>query len=86
MSSPSDTSEIEGLIKEQQFDPKDVITIMGKTEGNGNVNDFTRGYATMSINRLFARLMGVSIEEAGHRVPSIMSGGTEGVISPTFWW
>lgn len=84
MSAPNDISGIERLIDEGRFDPNDVISIMGKTEGNGNVNDFTRGYATLAISLLFSRLLDLSVEEAGQRVSSIMSGGTEGVMSPHF--
>ena len=31
------------------IDPKGVIAILGKTEGNGLVNDFARGYATLAL-------------------------------------
>ncbi len=82
MSSPEDTSGIEKLILDGAFDPKDVITIMGKTEGNGCVNDFTRGYATLALKVLFAKYLDVSLDEAGKRINPIMSGGTEGILSP----
>ncbi|WP_337270431.1 ring-opening amidohydrolase [Oryzifoliimicrobium ureilyticus] len=71
---PDDVSGVEALFKDR-LDPKDVVAIMGKTEGNGCVNDFTRGFATKSFEALFARygVSGVSI---------VMSGGTEGGLSP----
>jgi cyanuric acid amidohydrolase len=81
-SSPQDTQGIQDAIEQGLFRPEDVITILGKTEGNGNVNDFTRGYATLALKVLFADLLGVSMDEADHRISPIMSGGTEGVISP----
>jgi cyanuric acid amidohydrolase len=84
MKSPEDIKEIEKLINEGEFDPKNVITIMGKTEGNGCVNDFSRGYATLALKVLFAKLLEVDLDEAGKRINLIMSGGTEGVISPHF--
>lgn len=84
MSDPSDTSGIEELVEKGAFLPQDVITILGKTEGNGNVNDFSRGYATLALKMLFARLLNVSLDEAGKRIAPIMSGGTEGIISPHF--
>ena len=82
MNSPEDTNGIEKLIKDGAFDPNDVITIMGKTEGNGCVNDFTRGYATLALKVLFSKLLGVDLDEAGKRINPIMSGGTEGILSP----
>jgi cyanuric acid amidohydrolase len=84
MSNPADTSQIEKLIKEGAFKPEDVITIMGKTEGNGCVNDFTRGYSTLALKVLFSKLLGLDLNEAGRKINPIMSGGTEGVISPHF--
>jgi cyanuric acid amidohydrolase len=84
MSNPQDTSGIEKLIDEKKFHPGDVITIMGKTEGNGCVNDFTRGYATLALQVLFSKHLNISLEEAGKRINPIMSGGTEGVLSPHF--
>jgi len=82
MDSPEDTRGIEKLIMDGAFDPKDVITIMGKTEGNGCVNDFTRGYTTLALKVLFSKLLGVDLDEAGKRINPIMSGGTEGILSP----
>lgn len=48
--------------------------VLGKTEGNGCVNDFTRGYASLVMTQTLAERKGdASI---------IMSGGTEGVLTP----
>ncbi len=71
---PDDISGVEALFK-NGLNPRDVVAILGKTEGNGCVNDFTRGYATRSFETLFAKhgVEGVSI---------VMSGGTEGALSP----
>jgi cyanuric acid amidohydrolase len=73
-SGPDDVSGLQALF-EAGLDPKSVVAVLGKTEGNGCVNDFTRGFATASFEQLFARhdVMGV---------PIIMSGGTEGALSP----
>jgi len=74
-SAPNDVSGIEAAIADGCIDPAGIVAILGKTEGNGNVNDFTRGYATKSFEDLFAR--------HGVKSPSIvMSGGTEGALSP----
>jgi cyanuric acid amidohydrolase len=51
---PQDVSGIDQLIQSGAFQPQDVITILGKTEGNGCVNDFTRGYATLALKVYFA--------------------------------
>ena len=54
-----------------------VRAILGKTEGNGCVNDFSRGYATMAIKK---SAMGMACPDAC----VVMSGGTEGVLTPHF--
>ena len=73
-SGPDDISGVEALIA-GGLDPHGIVAVLGKTEGNGCVNDFTRGFATATFEGLFARLgvEGVSI---------VMSGGTEGALSP----
>ena len=73
-SGPADISGIEALF-DDGLDPKTIVAVLGKTEGNGCVNDFTRGYATGTFETLFARygVNGASI---------VMSGGTEGALSP----
>lgn len=73
-SGPDDVSGVAKLFAEG-LDPASVIGILGKTEGNGCVNDFTRGFATRSFEMLFEQhgVKGVSI---------VMSGGTEGALSP----
>ena len=82
MNSPEDTSGIANLIQEGLFRAEDVIGILGKTEGNGCVNDFSRGYATLAMKQLFSTLLGASLDEIGRRISIIQSGGTEGVLSP----
>jgi hypothetical protein len=40
--SVTDASEFERYILEKRIDADEVVAIIGKTEGNGGVNDFTR--------------------------------------------
>lgn len=51
-----------------------VRCVLGKTEGNGCVNDFTRAYASSAV----AAALGDRHGDAS----IIMSGGTEGVLTP----
>ena len=41
-SSPDDLSGLQTLIVSQRLDPQTIVAMMGKTEGNGCVNDFTQ--------------------------------------------
>jgi cyanuric acid amidohydrolase len=78
-SSPEDTTGIEALIGAGELNPAGILAIFGKTEGNGCVNDFTRGYATQSLTLALARHVG---PERAAEVCYVMSGGTEGAMSP----
>jgi cyanuric acid amidohydrolase len=64
--------------------PDRVVAVLGKTEGNGCVNDFTRGFASASLKAALAGLTGRAVADIEERVLFVMSGGTEGGISPHF--
>jgi cyanuric acid amidohydrolase len=76
---PDDVSGIEAAIAAGRIDPKGVIAVLAKTEGNGLVNDFSRGFAALCLSRLFERFL--PREEAA-RICLVMSGGIEGGMAP----
>jgi cyanuric acid amidohydrolase len=82
MAAPNDVSELARLIDAGTVNPSEIVALIGKTEGNGGANDFTRGFATLSYQMLLGRHLGLSPEEVGRRVAFVWSGGTEGVLSP----
>ena len=49
MAHPGDLSELEQLILGGMIRANEVTAVIGKTEGNGGVNDFTRGYFTQTL-------------------------------------
>lgn len=76
---PDDVSAVEQAIGEGRIDPRGIVAVLGKTEGNGCVNDFTRAFAAAE----FRRLLGRHLPEATARaVCLVMSGGTEGALAP----
>ena len=79
---PDDTSKLESLIQTGEINPEHIICVLGKTEGNGCVNDFSRGLATMAYQRAIARHTMLSEDEVQQNVLFIMSGGTEGYMTP----
>jgi len=79
---PDDVTGLAALIRAGTVDPAHVICLLGKTEGNGCVNDFSRGFATSAFKALLARALGRPEAEVAPRVLFIMSGGTEGVMAP----
>ena len=81
-SGPSDVSGLKKLFDSGELEPADVLCIIGKTEGNGGTNDFTRELAMTAFEDLFSRELGISRREVTDRVIFSMSGGCEGVVSP----
>ncbi len=77
--SPDDVSGIEAAIADGRIDPNGVIAVLGKTEGNGLVNDYARGYAAFALKLMFERFLGT---ERAEKICLVMSGGTEGGMSP----
>ena len=79
---PGDVSGLLGMIGSGAIDPKAILAILGKTEGNGGVNDFTREYAVAALCTALAPQLALSPQEVEQRIAFVMSGGTEGVLSP----
>ncbi|MGU3401181.1 ring-opening amidohydrolase [Brucellaceae bacterium D45D] len=73
-SAPDDVRGLKQLIEAGKLDPACLRAIIGKTEGNGCVNDFTRAFAVSALTQVLG--------EAAQGVAMIMSGGTEGGLSP----
>jgi cyanuric acid amidohydrolase len=84
MAHPGDASELEKLLDGGALEAQDIVAIFGKTEGNGCVNDFTRPYAIEALKTALAPRLGCSRAEVGQRIGMVMSGGTEGGLSPHF--
>ncbi len=78
--SVSDASELSKLIDEGVIQADRVIAIIGKTEGNGGVNDYTRIIADRAFRE--ALVAKGADSEAVKEIPIVWSGGTDGVISP----
>ncbi len=65
---PQDTAPLAAAIEAGEIDPATIVAIVGKTEGNGCVNDFTRGYATLALKLLLADKLGCAPKEVEARV------------------
>jgi cyanuric acid amidohydrolase len=79
MTSPDDTAALEAAISSGAVDPGCITAILGKTEGNGCVNDFTRAFAVRSLEAMLAKYISPA---AVREIAIVMSGGTEGALSP----
>src|SRR5438045_6095675 len=78
--SVSDASELTRLVDEGAIHADRVIAIIGKTEGNGGVNDYTRIIADRAFREVLVE-KGADPETV-KQIPIVWSGGTDGIISP----
>jgi cyanuric acid amidohydrolase len=79
---PGDVSGLMKLIEAGKIAPASILAILGKTEGNGGVNDFTREYAVSALTAALAPHVDLAPHKVEQRIAFVMSGGTEGVLSP----
>lgn len=81
-SGPSDVSGLAALLQAGALRADDLICILGKTEGNGGRNDFTRELAMRALEELLAPALSLPAQAVQDRVILSFSGGTEGVVTP----
>src|ERR1700710_1338250 len=77
----SDASELAELVDDGVLEADRVVAVIGKTEGNGGVNDYTRIIADRAFREVLVAKGTRSAVEVG-QVPIVWSGGTDGVLSP----
>jgi cyanuric acid amidohydrolase len=77
----SDASELAKLIDDGVLEADRVVAVIGKTEGNGGVNDYTRILADRAFREVLMA-KGSRAAAAVAEIPIVWSGGTDGVISP----
>jgi barbiturase len=76
-----DASGLDERIAAGQFTADEVVAVIGKTEGNGGVNDFTRILADEAYRRVLVK-RGTRSEADVAKIPMVWSGGCDGVITP----
>ena len=79
--SVSDASGLEELISSGRMAADQVVAVIGKTEGNGGVNDFTRILSDTAFRGVL-RKHGTRSEEEIGEIPMVWSGGCDGVLTP----
>ncbi len=79
--SVSDASGLEELIASGRMAANEVVAVIGKTEGNGGVNDFTRILSDSAFRGVLLK-HGTRGEEEIGEIPMVWSGGCDGVLTP----
>ncbi|MGA0829893.1 MAG: ring-opening amidohydrolase [Nitriliruptoraceae bacterium] len=81
ITSVTDASGLERLIRDGVFTADEVVAVIGKTEGNGGVNDYTRILADQAFRGVLME-HGSRSEADVKAIPMAWSGGCDGVITP----
>ena len=81
LESVGDASGLAALIDDGVFDADGVVAVVGKTEGNGGVNDFTRILADQAFRKVLMEKGTRPVEDVDE-VPMVWSGGTDGILTP----
>jgi barbiturase len=76
-----DASGLEECISAGQFTADEVVGVIGKTEGNGGVNDFTRILSDQAFRRVLLE-KGSRTVDVIRQIPMVWSGGCDGVMTP----
>ncbi len=79
---PADVTGLAEAIACGVVRPRDIVAVVGKTEGNGGVNDFTRSLAVMAMSHLLAPYLECRPEDVENHVVLSFSGGSEGITAP----
>lgn len=79
---PGDVAGLVAAIAAGEVVAEHIVAVIGKTEGNGCVNDYTREYAGHALAHCLAGVLGIAPDDVARRIAFVMSGGTEGVLSP----
>ncbi|MBA2963517.1 MULTISPECIES: ring-opening amidohydrolase [Ramlibacter] len=77
----TDASGLEQHILSGRMKADEVIAVIGKTEGNGGVNDFTRILSDQAFRAVLMKHGTRSVAEV-KQIPMVWSGGCDGVITP----
>ena len=76
-----DASGLADLIASGRLEADEVVAVIGKTEGNGGVNDFTRILADQAFRGVLSDHGSRRADEI-EQIPMVWSGGCDGVITP----
>ena len=79
--SVSDASGLDEWISSGDVQADEIVAVIGKTEGNGGVNDFTRILSDQAFRKVLLNRGSrndIDIKE----IPMVWSGGCDGIITP----
>ena len=78
---PDDVVGLQALFASGALNPDQLVAVIGKAEGNGGVNDFSRALADRAFRDALVAA-GARSRDAVLAIPMVWSGGCDGVIAP----
>jgi cyanuric acid amidohydrolase len=82
MDRPSDVTALVALLDEGTIDARDVVAVVGKSEGTGLGKDVGRETVDACVRAVLGERLGVTADQVGKRICMILSGGSPGVLTP----
>lgn len=82
MRAPDDLAEFARLLDSGAIRPADIVGLWCKTRGNGLRNDFTKPWIDLLLRTMLAKRLGTDEQAIAEQVPILVSGGSEGAVSP----
>lgn len=82
MRAPDDLAGFAALLDGGTIDPAGITGLWCKTRGNGLRNDFTKPWIDLLLRTMLAQRLGVDEQAIAEQVPILVSGGSEGAVSP----
>jgi cyanuric acid amidohydrolase len=82
MAAPDDLTAFEAMLADGRLDAAGIVSIWCKTRGNGLRNDFTKPWVDLLLRLALARHLDITEQAVAERVPILVSGGSEGPVSP----
>lgn len=79
---PDDVDSLEEAMTGDNIDPRSIIAILVKTDGNGELNDYSRQVAETTLLHYCSEKLGVPLAEAKRRITIVASSGCEGLVAP----
>ncbi len=76
-----DAAGLDDWIASGEVSADEIVAVIGKTEGNGGVNDFTRILSDQAFRGVLMK-HGSRTEAEVEEIPMVWSGGCDGVITP----
>jgi ring-opening amidohydrolase-like protein len=76
-----DAAGLDEWVASGEVSADEIVAVIGKTEGNGGVNDFTRILSDQAFRGVLMK-HGTRSEAEVKEIPMVWSGGCDGVITP----